>query len=93
KADFDRIYYSSDKFSGMKVLQETEASGGVTFSIISEIQEGNFEIAIFHDDKGLKVLRAGESEKITFGEAGVYRVIIGGESAKGYVAVQRDFDK
>lgn len=90
-ADYDKIYYTFEKFSGMKVLQETEVTEAVTITILSKIEEGNFEIAIFKDGVFLKVLKADENTKITFSEAGIYRIVVGGESAKGSVALQRVF--
>lgn len=91
ESDYDTVYYTFELFSGMKVLQETKVSETTTFKIISTIQEGNFEVAIFKDGVYLKSIAASDSLKITFAESGVYRIVIGGESAKGSVGVQRSF--
>jgi len=89
--DFDTVYYTFEKFSGMKVIQETEVTDSVSFSIISQIESGNFEIAVFKDSTFLKVFNTGENTKITFSDAGIYTIVIGGESTKGTVGVQRKF--
>jgi hypothetical protein len=91
EADYDTVCYTSEKFSGMKVIQETEVTGPVSFSISSKIDEGNFEVAVYKDNVCLKVFGAGDNATVSFSDTGIYTVVIGGESAKGTVTVQRRF--
>ncbi|HAN21415.1 MAG: hypothetical protein A2Y15_09350 [Clostridiales bacterium GWF2_36_10] len=89
EVDFDTVKYSFVKFSGTKIIQQTEASGKMEFSISSQIIEGNFQAAIFKDGKFVKSFNAGEKVTITFDDVGIYTIIIGGESASGSVTAQR----
>lgn len=92
EADYDYIEHSFGKFSGTIILQETEVSGSVNFTIENNIEEGNFEICIYKNDVFVQVLHACENGTYSFNGAGVYSIVICGESAKGSISVQRNLN-
>jgi hypothetical protein len=83
----DSLKFTFGKFSGMSELKKIKSSGSGSFKITSNIEEGNFEVAIYKDKTCVKVYNANESVEYKLEGTGDYYVVVGGESAKGNITV------
>jgi hypothetical protein len=84
----DSLKFSFGKFNGMKELRKIKSSGSGSLKITSNIEAGNFQVAIYKDKTCIKVYNAGESVEYKFDGDGDYSVVVGGESAKGNITVE-----
>ncbi len=94
ECDYDNVNYSFGKISGVKMLKCTKCnalSGVVDLQILSELNEGNLEIAIYMNDNFIKNVNnnSAENESIPYEKNDVIKVVAFCESAKCSVSVVR----
>ncbi len=92
--DHDYLRHSANKISGVKVIQATKvaSSDRLLIDISSEIDNGNFEIVIISPQKEVIrsiLINTFQRVSIDTPMAGIYLVVIGAESAKYRIEVER----
>ena len=92
--DHDYLRHSANKISGVKVIQATKvaSSGRLLIDISSEIDNGNFEIAIISPQHEIMLtipINTFQRVRIDTTMEGIYIVVIGAESAKYRIEVER----
>lgn len=94
--DYDNISMSYNIFSGITKIQATEVNEGDSFNLSAdfEIFSGNLEVVIVSPLGEVLAQFTEENNAYTLVDCidGIYFVIIGGESAKFDISIQRSFD-
>lgn len=94
KTDFDIIRFSTKKLSGIMIAQTTNCNknDNLTFTIDSTLISGNMEIVVVAPDNTLVQnvqVNTKQTIHIANTQEGVYKVVIGAESAELNIEVHR----
>ncbi len=92
--DYDYTKCQAKKFSGVKVVQETEVEKNqkLIIEIESELKSGNLEIIVLGPSNNIiENVQVNSTRQVVINNTmeGIYKVVIGGESANYKIEINR----
>ncbi|MBQ5321389.1 MAG: hypothetical protein J6K88_04980 [Oscillospiraceae bacterium] len=90
--DYDKVSLQAETLSGVRIMQSTKVNENqLVLNITSNVEKGNFEIAILIDGEYYKSVDINQTEEIILNDIANKTVLIkiAGESAKFRIEIQR----